>query len=75
MKIVNKKRFFGFIAAVICVGLMSILVVDFIRFPECYLPTWKYQLHNDIKKGDEMAIEYYENQYVKNNRILFEEVK
>lgn len=55
--------------------LLTILVIDFIRFPEWYMPTWKYQLKNDISKGDELAIEYYENNYVANNRILFEEVK
>ena len=52
--------------------LLTILVIDFVRFPEWYMPTWKYQLKNDINKGDEVAIEYYERNYVANDRILFE---
>lgn len=49
-----------------------IVFVDFVRFPECYVTTWKYQLQNDIKSGDAVAIEYYNNTYVENGRTLFE---
>ena len=49
-----------------------ILCIDLIRFPECYLTTWKYQLKNDIAAGDQEMIEYYNRVYVSNNRILFE---
>ena len=46
-------------------------VIDFVKYPECYITTWKYQLKNDIAKGDEMAIEYYETTYIANGRELF----
>lgn len=48
------------------------LMVDVLRFPECYISTWRYQLKNDIERGDEVAIEYYNHVYVENDRILFE---
>lgn len=47
-------------------------LVDFIRFPEWYISTWKYQLQNDIAAGDELAVAYYENTYLANGRILFD---
>lgn len=47
-------------------------LVDFIRFPEWYISTWKYQLQNDIAAGDELAVAYYENTYLSNGRILFD---
>ena len=49
-----------------------LLYVDFIRFPECYLTTWKYQLKNEIAAGDQTAITYYNIHYVKYNRNLFD---
>ena len=60
------------------VGLFAIAVsflavtVDFMRFPECYITTLKYQLQNDLKRGDEAAIEYYRNVYIKHGRELFD---
>lgn len=49
-----------------------LLYVDFIRFPECYLTTWKYQLKNEIATGDQTAITYYNTHYIKYNRSLFD---
>ena len=72
MKRINKKKFFRGIT-IIAIGLtiLTSLAVDFIRFTECYVPTWKYQLENDIRRQDERAIDFYEDTYVKNNRDLF----
>lgn len=64
--------------SIILVALLVVLLffaVDFVRFPECYMTTWKAQLKRDIESGKTDAIEYYENAYVANNRPLFEEVK
>ena len=47
------------------------ILVDFMRFPECYMTTGKYQLRNDIYAGNEQAIQLYEDCYVKHNRDLF----
>lgn len=48
------------------------LVIDFIKYPEQYLPTWKYQLENDVKNGNTRAIEYYTTNYIENDKKLFE---
>lgn len=58
------------LAAIIGAGC---LMLDFIRFPECYMTTWRYQLENDIAMGNEKAIEYYNRVYVANDRILFDD--
>ena len=68
------KKFIKFIAITVITISLTAVVVDFCRFPECYITTWKYQLKNDINKGDETAIKYYENKYIANGRNLFEEV-
>ena len=46
-------------------------IVDLVRFPECYISTWRYQLKNDINQGNEAAIEYYNSFYVEKGRPLF----
>ena len=66
------KRLLKTIMALIVIIPILMIMADFLRFPECYLPTWKYQLKNDIAAGDEVAIEYYETRYVANGKILFE---
>lgn len=73
MRIVNKKRFFGCIIGAVCIVSLTMLAVDFCRFAECYLPTWKYSLQNDIKNNNQEAIDFYENRYVRNGRDLFED--
>lgn len=57
---------------IIIVVACLVLFIDVIRFPECYITTWKYQLKNDIARGDKVAIEYYESRYVANGRTLFD---
>lgn len=60
---------------ILVIGMLFIFIllyVDFIRFPECYLTTWKYQLKNEIAAGDQTAITYYNTHYVKYNRSLFD---
>lgn len=46
--------------------------VDFYRFPEKYITTWKYQLENRIKRGDQEAMEYYKRTYIQRGENLFE---
>ena len=68
-KRVNKIQNFFFL----CVAIVGLLVyIDFVRFPECYITTWKYQLKNEIAAGDQEAITYYNNYYVKYNRSLYD---
>lgn len=48
------------------------VTIDFVKYPECYSTTWRYQLENDIKSGNAEAIDYYNRVYIENGRILFE---
>lgn len=77
MKIVDRRKFVKsitiLIITIILIGFMSWLFVDFITYPECYLTTWRYQLHRKVEQGDEEAIQYYQDVYVKNNRVLWED--
>lgn len=70
----REKRMVALIAVVVF-GICTALMIDFVRFPECYLTTWRYQLKNEILSGDQDMIDYYNNTYVANGRILFDEVK
>ena len=70
----NKKRFARFLSKACVAGIISLsvwLTTDIIRFPECYLSTWRYQLQNDLLAGDEQANNYYQNTYIANGRELF----
>ena len=71
-KLVNPKRFITCIAALISVIVFTIFAIDFYRFPEKYITTWKYQLEYKIKQGDQEAIDYYKRVYIQNNENLFE---
>lgn len=77
MRIVNKKKFIKsictLIVTIILLGLMTWLFIDFCTYPESYLTTWRYQLHKKVEQGDEEAIQYYQDVYLKNNRILWED--
>ena len=62
----------------VVLGTMAIIFtlsicIDFIRFPECYMPSWRYQLRNDIYANNKDAIQLYEEYYVKHNRDLFDD--
>lgn len=50
-----------------------VMIIDFVRFPECYITTLKYHLETDIDRGNAEAIKYYNETYIANGRILFDE--
>lgn len=58
------------VTLIILISLI-LLLVNIVRFPELYLPTWKYQLKNDVAKGDQAAITYYNSTYMLNGKTLF----
>ena len=68
----NKMKRIGKIFRLACVLFALLVFVDFFRFPECYLTTWRYQLKNDLEQNEPEAIEYYNRIYVANGRELFE---
>ena len=63
------KAFLGLVIAVV----FAVLLTGFVKYPEKYLSTWRYQLKCDIEQGDEDAIRYYETNYVANGIDLFGE--
>lgn len=71
----KRKKFITNIISFIFVSITIFMIIDFLRFPECYITTWKYQMENEIKSGNQEMINYYNNTYIANGRILFDEVK
>ena len=59
------------IAIGICATAVTWLSVDFCKYPEVYLPTWKKQLKDEIIEGKTDSINLYESVYVDNNKDLF----
>lgn len=68
----NVKQFAKSVTILVLIIALFVITIDVIRFPEWYMSTWRYQLKNDIENGEETAIEYYENTYIANGRILFD---
>ena len=71
----KREKFITFLLSIAIFIAFILFTIDFFRFPECYLTTWRYQLKNDILSGNQEMIDYYNNTYVANGRILFDEVK
>lgn len=70
---INLNRLFASLIAltliITCIGLY----VDFVRFPDKYITTWKYQLKNEIASGDQKAIDYYNKHYTSKGIYLYGE--
>ena len=71
----KREKFITFLLSIVIFIAFILFTIDFFRFPECYLTMWRYQLKNDILSGNQEMIDYYNNTYVANGRILFDEVK
>lgn len=71
----RRQNFISFIIMSVMVIASIALTIDFLKYPECYLTTWKYQLKNDIKAGNQEMIDYYNRTYVANGRILFDDIE
>ena len=56
----------------ITIIFMCHVTIDFVRFPEKYSTTMKYQLELDVKAGNKKAIEYYNDTYIKKGKTLFD---
>lgn len=59
------------LAVIFVVLATANVLVSFTKYPEQYLPTWKYQLKNDLAKGNQEAIQYYNDTYIANGKQLF----
>lgn len=68
---INKGKLISRLA-ILCAVLFAVNVyVSFARYPEQYLETWKYQLENDLKKGNQEMLEYYNRRYIANGKQLY----
>ena len=71
-KALKRLLFKTVIVLLVSVPLLN-LYVDLCKYPEKYFTTWKYQLYNEIKSGNQESIDYYNRVYVANGIDLFEE--
>ena len=72
----TQKKILKLLLCVFVLTVFSNIMIDFMRFPECYISTWKYQLKNDLAAGDQKAMKYYQENYINRGRILYDnEVK
>lgn len=54
------------------IGLLTLSgFIDFAKYPECYLVSWKCQLKIALQNEDAEAVEYYTKNYINNKRDLF----
>ena len=67
----NKGKFISRLVMLLVVLLMVNMGVSFAKYPEQYLGTWKYQLENELAKGNQEMLEYYNRNYVANGKQLF----
>ena len=70
---INLNRLFISLLLLISIITFTAYTIDFMRFPDKYITTWKYQLENDIQSGDVEAIAYYNRVYKSNGINLFED--
>lgn len=70
---INLNRLFTSLLIITLLILFTACMTDFVRFPDKYITTWKYQLKNEIVSGDAEAIAYYNRVYKSNGINLFED--
>nr|DAH15374.1 MAG TPA: mature oligodendrocyte transmembrane protein [Caudoviricetes sp.] len=70
---VNLKKLFKSIFTFALMMFLLSCVVDFMRFPDKYITTWKYQLQNEISQGRTESIDYYKANYTDKGVCLFGE--
>lgn len=70
---IDLNRLFASLLIIIVFASCIGLYVDFVRFPDKYITTLKYQLKKDIQSGDMEAITYYNRVYKSNGINLFED--
>lgn len=69
---INLNRLFASLLILTSIITFTAYTIDFMRFPDKYITTWRYQLENDIQNGDTESIAYYNRVYKSNGINLFE---
>lgn len=76
MRIVNKKKFIKsmstLILSLVLMILLAVMMIELINYPEKYLTTWRYQLHQEVNAGNQEAINYYKTTYLDHNITLWD---
>ena len=70
---INLNRLFCSLLVLTLIITFTACITDFMRFPDKYITTWKYQLKNEIASGDMEAIAYYNNNYISKVVYLYGE--
>lgn len=68
---INLNRLFVSLLVLTLIISFTACITNFIRFPDKYITTWKYQLKNEIASGDKKAIDYYNKYYVSKGVYLY----
>lgn len=72
---VNLYKFITSIFTMVFIGAFIWCAADVCRYPEKHLPTWRYQLQNEINAGNQRAISYYKQRYTSKGIFLYGEDK
>ena len=70
---INLSRLFASLLVLTLIITFTACITDFVRFPDKYITTWKYQLKNEIASGEQKAIDYYNKHYVSKGVYLYGE--
>ena len=70
---INLNRLFCSLLVLTLIITFTACITDFMRFPDKYITTWKYQLKNEIASGDQKAIDYYNKHYTSKGVYLYGE--
>ena len=68
---INKGKLISRLAMLCALFVVSSMLVSFVKYPEQYVTTWKYQLENKLSNGNQDAVEYYNENYVAKGKRLF----
>ena len=60
------------VLAAVALIVLVVLIISIVRYPEKYSTTWRYQLEQDVKRGDTEAAEYYQRNYLNNGIKLWD---
>ena len=68
---INKRELISGLVIVMAMLLVTNMLINLAKYPEQYITTWRYQLERDLENGNQIAIEYYNNNYVAKGKQLF----
>jgi hypothetical protein len=68
---INKGKLVVRVSILILALLMVNVSVSFVKYPEQYLITWRNQLEDDLAKGSQKMLDYYNKTYIANGKRLF----